>query len=457
LKRFRRGWWASAAVLVLACAGLGTASVLQGPRLQGGQIDVDAAVAGPSPLRLVIDEAVADLDEGQVSVSPEVPFTVQTDGSVVLLRFQSALDYDITYRVGLSGVAAAAGGVRADLHYEFDTPPIQATWLSRASSGDRILTGSPGEAPETLFTGARIQDLLPLPGALLVVRLDDAGASYAEIVATDGSDNVERLMLPGGAPVRMALLTLIGTDALYTVTTLDPDAAVAAGLPAFDESLFRLDLTGTHIAEPVLAPDGRPIAADTLLPIPGSTAVLVHSRAGDVYRYDPPSGTAPTLLAGYAEMVALAADGHRLSVKDAFGPLIYDLVDGSESRIEPSPMAGGTAVPFVADVVPVAGGWIERAVLPNADFSAFDSFIARDDGSSTTELFRPSRKGGSVVGYAVTANERYLIAEVSPGGDTFAASDGYEADARPRDVTIVVLDLASGEVAQEWAGSHARW
>ena len=114
-------------------------------------------------------------------------------------------------------------------------------------------------------------------------------------------------------------------------------------------------------------------------------------------------------------------------------------------------------MPFVADVVPLTAGWIERAVLPNADFTAFDSFIARDDGTAAAELFRMSAPAGSVLGYRVTANERYLIVEVSPGGDSFDASDGYEADARPRDVTIAVLDLTTGEVAGEWAGSHARW
>lgn len=457
LTRFRRGLWATIGVLALACAGLGAASVLLGPRLQGGQLDEAAAVGGPAVLRLLVNEAVADLDAGRVAVSPDVPFTVQSDGSVVLVRFERALDYGTRYRVAMSGVSAASGGALADLAYEFDTPGFRAAWLERAGSGDRILTGGPGQTPEELYRGDRIQDFVELGGALLVVRLDEQGASRADIVATDGSGNREELLLPG-APGRLALLTLAGTDVLYTVTTLDPDAALAEGLPAFDDSLFRLDLGGTHISDPVLGLDGDPIAADGLLPVPGSSTVLVHSRAGDVYRFDPTSGTPPTLLAGYSEMTALAADGHRLSVKDAFGPLIYDLDDGSETRIEPSPMEGTVAVPFVADVVPLSGGrWIERAVLPNADFTGFDSFVALDDGAAASVLFRTRAKGGSILGYRVTANERYLIAEVSPGGDSFEAGDGYEADARPRDVTTVLIDLSTGEPAGEWAGSHARW
>ncbi len=54
----------------------------------------------------------------------------------------------------------------------------------------------------------------------------------------------------------------------------------------------------------------------------------------------------------------------------------------------------------------------------------------------------------------MTANDRYLVAEVSPGGDRFEASDGYAAGARPRDVTIVVIDIWAGTVVAEWPGSH---
>lgn len=458
LRRFHRGFWATAIVLALACAGLGAASVLQGPRIQGGQVDAAAAVAGPVTLRLVIDEGIAELDPDQVRVEPEAPFSVQTDGSVVLLAFERALDYATDYRVALAGVTAASGGVAADLSYEFATPAFTPTWLERSASGDRILRGEPGAAPETVYTGLRIQDYVDLGQAALVVRLDGAGTSLADIVATDGSGNVESLLLPGGLPGRIELLTPSGVNVLYTYTSLDPEASEAAGVPVFDDTLMRLDLGGTHISEPVLGLDGQPVTADTILPIPGTTAFLVHSRAGDVLRYDPASGEPPTLVAAYPELVSLASDGHRAVVKDALGHVVYDLADGSETRFEPSPVEGGTAIPFVADVVALSGDRaIERAVLPNEDFTAFDSFVAVDDGTSARLLFRTAEPTGSVIGYRVTPNERYLVAEVSPGGDSLEASDGYEADARPRDVRIVLIDLTTGEVAGEWPGSHARW
>jgi hypothetical protein len=455
---FRRGLIGAIVVLAIACAGLGAASVLQGPRIQGAQLDLAAAVSAPSPLRIVFNEAVAAIDASDVTVTPDVAVTVQGDGDVLLVRFESALEYDTTYRVELAGIAAAAGGVTADLAHEFRTPAFHATWLERSESGDRIVSASPGSEPATVYSAARIQDFLPLDsGAMLVVTLGDDDASRAAIVATDGSGNEEELLLPGGAPGHIEELELAGTNVLFTFTSAAGDAT-DSGLPTFDQTLFQLDLTGSHSSDAVARLDGSPMAVDRLIPIPGTMAVLIHTRAGEVLRYDPAAGDPPALVANYLEMIALAGDRHRLSVTDAFGPLIYDFDDGTETRLDPSPIVGTDAVPFIGDVIPVRDGRrIERAVLPSADFTSFDSFVAIDDGAAASLLFRTVDAAGSILGYRMTANDRYLVAEVSPGGDHFETRDGYPAGARPRDVTIVVIDIWAGTVVAEWPGSHARW
>jgi hypothetical protein len=432
--------------------------VLQGPRLQGAVVDVDAAVAGPALIRLVVDEAIAPVDAAQVSITPEVPFTVASDRDVVLVQLQRALDYGTTYRVTLAGVVAAAGGSAADVSYDLTTPGFGAAVLVRSNGGDRIVAASPGQEPRELYQGGRIQDFLELPGALFVVELDVAGTAFASIVATDGSTNAESLVLPGGAPGRIENLTLSGTTVLYTFTTLDPAGTAAVNLPVFDHDLFQIDLEGAHDSVIVPGPGGGKFAVDTVIPVPGAPEVLLHSRAGSVYRYALDPATAPVLLAAYTEMFALSADARILSVTDSFGPLLYDLDDGSEQRIAPSPLDDSGDVPFVGGVIPLSGGrWIERALVPDADYTAFDSSIALDDGAAARTLYRPDQPGASILGYRLTANERYLLVEMSPGGASLEASDGYQADARPRDVTTLLVDVVTGDVAAQWQGSHARW
>lgn len=446
--RFRRGLIGTIVALALACAGLGTASALQGPKLQAAQLDLVAAVAAPASLRLVIDEAVADVAADDVQVTPDVPHTVSTDGDVVLVHFDQALQYGTRYAVTVAGVTAPAGGASADLTHDFRTPAATVRWVQRDpsgdGSGDRIVEAAPGAEPTEVLATPRIQDFLTLPEALFTVTLDDAGLATAQIVSLDGS-NREDLTLPGSGQI--SLLEYSGTTVLYTFTS------AGEGVPAYDDTLFRLDLSGTHLSDPVVGLDGTALSVDRLIPIPGTTQVLVHQRSGDLLRLDTSTADPPVLVASYSELGSLAADAHRVSAADAFGQVIYDLDDGTEERVNPTPL--GDAIPYIADVVPLSGGrWLERAALPSADFTSFDLSVALDDGTAATPVFAAAGDG-RILGFRVTSNEQYVLAEVSPAG-TDATSDRYGGSQRPLDVTLVMIDLASGDVVGEWPGSHAR-
>ncbi len=447
--RFRRGLIGTIVVLALACAGLGTASTLQGPKVQAAQLELATAVTAPASLRLFLDEAVADVAADEVRVEPDVPHTVSTDGDVVLVHFEQALRYGTRYAVNLAGVTARAGGASADLEHSFRTPEAVVRWVQRDTSGDgsgdRVVEAAPGAEPTEVLAMPHIQDFLSLPEALFTVTLNDGGDATAQIVSLDGS-NREDLTLPGAGQI--SLLEYSGTTVLFTFTN------AGEGVPEYDDTLFRLDLSGTHLSDVVVGLDGAPMSVDRLIPIPGTTQVLVHQRSGDLLRLDTSTSDAPVLVASYTELGSLAADGHRVSAADAFGQVMYDLDDGSEERVNPSPLGG--AVPYIADVIPLSGGrWLERAVLPSADFTSFDPSVALDDGTAATPLLAASGTGG-VLDFRVMSNEQYLLAEISPAGAD-AISDRYGGSPRPLDVTLVMVDLASGEVIGEWPGSHSRF
>lgn len=429
---------------------------MQGPRVEGAQVDIQAAIVAPASLRIVFHEAVAPLGDAAVTVTPDTPVTVQQDRDVVLVHFDSALEYDTSYHVHIAGVRAAAGGATVDVDQVVRTPPLQLTWLERAASGDRIVTATPGSEPGVVYSGNGIQDFLPIDAAAMLVVTGGGGTSRASIVAIDGSSNSEELESPGGTPGWIGNLQSAGTDVLYTFSssTSDPSTSV----PLFDHALFRVDLTGNHVPELVTGLGGGALAVDAIIPIPGTSAAYVHTRGGDILRYESGSTEPPALVARYAELVALAGDRRRLSVTDTLGPLIYDLDTGAETRVQGSPSVTTGVPPYIADVVPVRDGRrIERAVVPNLDFTAFDSFIAIDDGASSSMLFRTADPAGDVLRYQVTPNDRYLVAEVSPAGDSPSVSDGYAVEARPRDVTLVVIDIWAGTLVAEWPGLLARW
>ncbi|MEO8261189.1 MAG: hypothetical protein ABI566_01355 [Pseudolysinimonas sp.] len=102
--------------------------------------------------------------------------------------------------------------------------------------------------------------------------------------APDGSGNTEPLTLPGGSPGQIELLEKVGNTVLYAFSTLDDTPG--EGLPVYDQTLFALDLNGTHISVPINGIDGNPLAVDKIIPIPGTSTALVHARSGDLYTLD---------------------------------------------------------------------------------------------------------------------------------------------------------------------------
>jgi len=76
-----------AALAVVGLAGA-AASVAQGPRVSSVQVDPAASVAA-SGSRLIVttSQALDTVDPSQVTVTPDVPFTMDTSGRSVGVRF----------------------------------------------------------------------------------------------------------------------------------------------------------------------------------------------------------------------------------------------------------------------------------------------------------------------------------------------------------------------------------
>ena len=126
-KRRGRAFLVSFAVVigVLAVVGLAgaAASVAQGPRVSSVQVDPEAAAAA-SGSRLIVTttQSLAEVDPGQVTVMPETPFTVDTSGRSVGVRFAIPLFDDTEYSVTFAGIEGLGGGPSATFTETFRTP-----------------------------------------------------------------------------------------------------------------------------------------------------------------------------------------------------------------------------------------------------------------------------------------------------------------------------------------------
>ena len=385
------------------------------------------------------------------SASPrDVPFTVDADGDVVLVHFGGALDYDTNYRVTLAGVVAAAGGAAADITYDLTHAGIPGRRCWCAPTGAIASCRSLRRRARRCCT----REIASRTSSRFPARCSSSaststGTAFASIVATDGSGNAEYARPARRGAGAHRELARSPARACCTRSPRSIRRAPPRRLPVFDQTCSGSTSRARTISDRAGA-DGAPLAVDTVIPVPGSAEVLLHSRAGERAPVRPGSGDAPTLLAAYPEMVALVGGRARALGERRVRPA--DLRPRRRLREARRAVAARTdtgAVPFIADVIPLSGDRLDRArrgartrTSPRSTASSRST-----TGPSRSTLYRPGGRGGSILDFRLTANERYLVAEVSPGGDSLEASDGYETDARPRDVTTsssIVVDRRRG-------------
>ncbi|KZE33026.1 hypothetical protein [Microbacterium sp. T32] len=186
------------AALVLIGGVGGVVAVAQGPRVTDVQVDPSAAVAA-SGARVILTttQSLAKIDPSQVEVQPATPFTVDTSGRSVGIRFTLPLRDDSDYSVTVHDVRGLGAGPAATLTETFRTPPLQAFLLQRGtSSGDTIFhTDLHGDAGLPVFTHPHIEDFRATANHLVIsVREDDR----ARVIITDlDGMNPRDIPLPG--------------------------------------------------------------------------------------------------------------------------------------------------------------------------------------------------------------------------------------------------------------------
>lgn len=450
-RRFRRGLIATLAVLALACATLGATSILQGPKLEGAQMDTAAAAGGPGQqLRLVVNQAVAPVTAADITVVPQVPVTVQSQGSVIAITFHAALNYASTYRVSVAKVTSPRGGAAATLHTDVTTPAFGFDYLVRGASTDRIVHATVGNPKRTvLYQAPGIQEFAPLDGAMVVVHDDGNRGSQIDIVQLNGG-NVETLALHDAGAVDA--ITVVGTTILYTLTSTTADP-----IPQYDQTLFKVDLQAQHASVPVTGLDGKPLIIDSWQPIPGTQTLLLHGLDESLMRYDPTSLTPPVPFAYAPIMGGLSPDQKRIGTVTAFGPNSLVIGSGTSTPINAAPING--LVPYADAPTPIdaANVILRLAIEHNGSFTPQITLNTTTAGTVTSrKLYSPGGTTPQIQNYRITSNGRYLIIEFDPDY-LHATPDGSSVNRRPVGITTDLVDVDSGAIVTEVAGFDATW
>ncbi|GAA5035947.1 Ig-like domain-containing protein [Microbacterium fluvii] len=439
-RRRGRAFALSLAVVIVALAvvGLGAAALgtAQGPRVTDVQVDPEAAVtASGSRLIVTTTQALAPVDTAQVTVEPEVAFTVDTSGRTVGVQFARPLDDDTDYTVTIADVRGAGGGQPATLTQTFRTPAAQVHLLQRGDDGDTIFrTDLTGEEALPVFTHAHIEDYRATSSHLVVsVRTDDDRAQLL-VMGLDGSDP-QQMTLPGDGVVSNLQTADRGDVIGYTFS----DASLGAD-GGRESLLFTASLKSPDADPTAVEVSGADPRVAEWRFVPDTDSILLLSFDGTLLLTGPTGEDATAL--GSALGIEGIARGSSVAVVDrAEGLVDIDLTDASEHALVEAEGLGP-----VSQVTPVAGSGTVRtaAILGDSGLPVGTTVaLVADDG--TTRVLADLDGADAVLQTCTSPSGRYAAVTVAPD----AVDNPYDTYLLPMPAAVEtrVFDLREGEGA----------
>ena len=435
---------------VLAVIGLAgaAASVAQGPRATSVQVD-PAAAAAASGSRLIVttSQSLADVDASQVTVTPATPFTVDTSGRSVGVRFTLPLFDDTEYTVTFAGVQGIGGSPAATLTETFRTPAAEVFVLQRTTSGDTIYrTDLAGDEALPVFSADHIEDFRETSSHLIVSVIAD---DVSELIVTDLDGEDERtLPLPGKGYV--SNLQSADRGELIGYTFSDADLGAAGGL---ESALFTASLKETEADAPptpvaVTGSDDR-IAEWRF--VPDTDSILLLSFDGSLLLTGS-TGQDATALGAAIAIEGIARGSSEAVVTRFDGMKVIDLADGTETDLVPADVDLGLR----GAITPIPGAGTVRVGVPTDETGLpVGTSVAAVDADGGTRVIADLPANDVVVHTCVSPSGRYAAVTVAPD----AVANPYDRYRLPLPGRLEsrIIEIATGDQVVALSGFDVSW
>lgn len=445
-RRFLFTFGAVLGVLVIVGVGLGIVSLLQGPRISNVQVDTAQAIeSSGSRVILTANQALADIDPKQVTVEPSTPFTVDTSGRGVGVRFTVPLDGSTEYTIRVADVTGAGGGPSSTLTTTFETPPATLFLLRRDVEGkDKIfLTDLKGDAV-AVYQHDKINDFRAT-SSQLVVAVEEEDGSRLLVMDRDGKNHRE-LELPGDGYVGAIQVSdrggLVGYS--YSDRELSDDEGRAS-------VLVTQSLDGKDEPE-VIKVAGDEASVFVWQFVPDSAAVLFIDFDGALSLVDRSSDAGVQSLGLAVTIQGIARGTYTAIVERLDGAVVeLNLADGSERPLPASDPDYGTAT----SITPFPGGTLRHVVARDeAGLPIGQAVIRVDDDGKATPLVEVGA-ADSILQACASPSGQYAAVAVSPD----LANNPYDGMLLPlpENVETHLIDMDSGKEIVALTGFDASW
>ncbi len=446
---FRRTLASTIVALAVIAVAVGAVGLLQGPQLARADIDLPSTVTDSGArLLLYADRPIHDIESSDVTVTPAVPVTVQTEGTAILVRFDTVLDYDTDYEVSVAGVRSPGSSPVSRFDYAFSTgePPLYI--LQRDDTGDDhvIRTDTAGAEGESVFAAPRIQQFEVVGEELIVATITDDDHSRLLSVPLSGGEQTE-IPLPGEGRVEQ----LQSSPRQFLVGFLySQDAGTATSI---ESGLFVLQTkTGTEPVR-VEATGSEETKVTQWSFVPSTTSVLVRTFDDELVVADAVNPGDPVLL-GNALLVHGFVEGEQTAIVERIDAIVQvDLLTGEESPFPvPAELQGNPG-----DLASLSADSYARIYSEyDAATGAFSQSVELVEDGAVRRLYGVDDGSSSILQVCASPNGQY-IAVVEARNQVELGSDLYPILPMPRGVSTLLIERESADVRASITGFDLPW
>ncbi|MCT1478401.1 Ig-like domain-containing protein [Microbacterium sp. p3-SID336] len=434
-------------VLVLVGTGFGIVSLLQGPRLTAVQVDEAQAIeSSGSRVILTANQSLAEIDPAQVTVEPEVPFTVDAAGRGVGVRFTVPLDDETTYTVSVADVTGVGGGPSAELSTSFTTPASTIYLLRRDVDGDDIIfrTDLGGENAVPVFSHPRINDFRAT-STQLVASVEEDDGSRLLVMDRDGADQRE-LKLPGDGYVGAIQVSERGNLVGYNYS--DRELSDTEGRASV---LVTQSLNGDDDPQ-IVEVGGEEASVFVWQFVPDSAAVLFIDFDGALALIDRSADTGVQSLGLATTIQGITRGTYTAIVERLDGTVVeLNLADGSEQPLAASNPDYGTAT----SITPFPGGTLRHVVSRDDSGLPIGQAVIRVDEAGAAEPLVEVGSEDSILQACASPSGQYAAVVIAPD----LRENSYDGMLLPlpENVETHLIDMDSGKELVALTGFDASW
>lgn len=458
---FRRRLVGTVSVLAAVAGGFAFASVVQGPRLEGGDIDAERAIrlAGEQ-LTLTVNQPVASLDADAVEVEPAASVSAEADDRSIVITFDRPLDYAAEYTVRVPGVVGAFQGSPSTLEYRFETPDEEVySLLRRSDQGEDDLVHRSSFAlhkTEVVFAAPRIQEFAQVDDALAVVTIDEEGLNHLFLSQGDQPQpEPPELGLPGTGSIRDLAASTTNPLIGFVFDTPQVD-----GVKQYESTLMTMDVSGAGpaVPQPVLGLDGAPMRTLDWAFVPGSSSVVVQDFDQSLFLVDLLGGQPVTPLGAHDEIRGFIAGTTDLVIADPDRGAVIDLGEGTTTTLElRSAELADNVYPGRIAMIDDESRYLMSLVKVDieGERNLRSSILAEVDAAGELrQVFAPATETSLIREYCVSPNGRYVAVAASA---EHGGPDGYSANPGYTETMMSVVEIATARTVLSLPGGFSDW